>query len=107
MLLKIADHIARTSSWTGEKKKRNLFRFCVRLEYNGVSLVTSVTTTAKGMPLLHTSRLTFPDFNNHSFPISLINPRVAVSQSSCTKHWSLPDLLLVGASQQCAWQGVG
>lgn len=38
MLLKIADHIARTSSWAG-KKKKNLFRFCVRLECNGVPIL--------------------------------------------------------------------
>lgn len=42
----------------------------------------NVTTTAMGRQLLHTSPLTFPDFNNHNFPISLINPRVAVTQST-------------------------
>lgn len=52
----------------------------------------NVTTTAKGWRLLHTSPLTFPDFNSHNFPISLINPPVAVTHTT----WALPSLLLVG-----------
>lgn len=50
----------------------------------------SVTTVLKGGQLLCTSPQTFPDFNNHIFPISLINPRVAVTQSSCTQHGPSP-----------------
>lgn len=71
MLLKIVGHIGRTSSWIkGEERS-----------YAGIPPIWTPckkTTTAKAGQLIHTSPLTFPDFNNHNFPISLINPRVAV-----------------------------
>ena len=103
MLLKIAHRIARTSSWM-RRKKRKSFRFCVWVmtvsPQSGHHVRKQhVTATAMGVQLFHTSPLTFPDFNNHGFPISLINPRVALTHTSpplSAPGWTSPGGSVLG-----------
>lgn len=56
------------------------------------TLSEEVTQQQKGVQLRHTSPPAFPDFNKHDFPVSVINPRVAVVHSTGT-HSETPSHL--------------